>query len=413
MSEDEPPETSPALIDRWFPVAAVDDACRTPAGSGLNEKAIFTWFASRPIAQARAAVICSLLTEAGDDPDKETVALVERAIRTGNQDSLATIAARIAQVDGRPPVVLDCFSGRGIIPLEAARLGLRSVGIDLSPVAVLASRLLAEWPLCDWSKEPDVLFQVADDGDEDEEVTEAAPQLINVDAPVPEPKLIRDLRRFFAEVDRRVEEAVRDHYPRNADGSYPWGYLWATTIPCDGCRRRFPLVGSLVLRHPYAHTNDPGQSFRVVADRGAGTWHVVIEDGVPTGRPTMAPAPGKRGKSARCPFCDHPHSLDTVKTKGFANQFADAPLLAGDLSSVEVPGARGRTRRVARKVFRTLRTEEVEAAVKADPSKLARFGDLPPAPTEQIAPGNASTVDATGYGYRTFASLMVRCCSSP
>ena len=29
------------LIDRWFPVAAVDEACGTPAGSGLTEKAIF------------------------------------------------------------------------------------------------------------------------------------------------------------------------------------------------------------------------------------------------------------------------------------------------------------------------------------------------------------------------------------
>ena len=40
------------MIDRWFPVAAVDEACGTPMGSGRIEKAVFTWFASRPIAQA-------------------------------------------------------------------------------------------------------------------------------------------------------------------------------------------------------------------------------------------------------------------------------------------------------------------------------------------------------------------------
>ena len=55
-----------------------------------------------------------------------------------------------------------------------------------------------------------------------------------------DPKLIADLRRFFAEVGRRVEEAVAPYFPKNEDGTYPWGYLWAITIPCDSCRRRFP-----------------------------------------------------------------------------------------------------------------------------------------------------------------------------
>lgn len=390
-----------ALIDRWFPVGAVDDACGTPAGSGLNEKAIFTWFASRPIAQARAAVICSLLEQSGDEVDTATAALVERAIRTGAPDSLLEIAQRIPDRDGKRPVVLDCFSGRGIIPLEAARLGVRSVGIDVLPVAVLASRLLSDWALRDWSAEPSLVFAPGEDaGDEDDE-----PATL-LDLPAGEPKLIADLRRYFAEVDRRVEAAVRDHYPRNSDGTYPWGYLWATTMPCDNCKRRFPLVGSLVLRHPYKATNDPGQAFRITIDEGSGEWSVVIEDGLPTGRPTMAAAPGKRGKSARCPFCEHPHPLDTVKAKGFADQFEDAPLAAAELAAVEITDDRGRRRKIERKTFRTLRADEVDAALKADPEVLQGFGDLPASPQELIAPGNASTVDATGYGFRTFASLM-------
>ncbi len=63
--------TDPAarLIDTWFPCPEVDAAVGTPAGSGLSEKALFTWFASRPIAQARAAVLCSLLP---DTPDNRT-----------------------------------------------------------------------------------------------------------------------------------------------------------------------------------------------------------------------------------------------------------------------------------------------------------------------------------------------------
>lgn len=382
-----------ALIDSWFPVSSVDEACGTPAGSGLNEKAIFTWFASRPIAQARAAVLCSLLR---GDTDETVHALVDRAIRSGDESTLFDLASRINPTGGKPPVVLDCFSGRGIIPLEAARLGLKAVGTDLSPVAVLASRLLADYPLRDWSGEPDVAFLPPDEGDRSELLGSFEGQ----------PKLIRDLRNLFAEIGRRVQHAVSPHYPTNPDGTWPWGYLWATTIPCDSCRHSFPLVGSLVLRHPYIAVGDPGQHFQIDADRSTGKWTISVHDGVPSDRPTMSAAPGKKGKSARCPFCDHLHPLDTVKAKGIAGQYTDAVLIAADLYTVEVTDKRGRKRRIERKVFRTLRPEEVTAASNIDLKGLEKFGSLPAAPTERIADGNKDSVRGTGYGYTTWSSLM-------
>jgi adenine-specific DNA methylase len=389
------------LIEQWFPVAAVDEACGNPAGSGQNEKAIFTWFASRPIAQARAAVLCSLLREpaGGDDEARK---LVAEAVLRGAPDVLDALSQRIT-AEAVSPVVLDCFSGRGIIPLEAARLGLRAVGIDLSPVAVLASRLLAEWPLRDWSSEPDLTMPADASQADDEEEDEPEARLLVVET---EPKLIRDLRAFFAQVGLRLEQALTPCYPKNPDGTYPWGYLWAVTIPCDECHRRFPLVGSLVLRNPYRVTGDPGQSLEVGTE--GDRWVVHVHDGSPTGQPTMAAAPGRRGKSARCPFpeCRHVHPLDTVKAKGFAGQYEDAPLVAADLAKVQIIDTSGRKRSVERKTFRTLRDDERAAALGVDLSRLAPFGDLPAAPTEEIAPGNASTIDATGYGFRTFASLM-------
>jgi adenine-specific DNA methylase len=388
------------LIERWFPVAAVDEACGTPAGSGRNEKAIFTWFASRPIAQARAAVLCSLLPDTDEEGSPEVRRLVEDVVRTGNEDSLAALAALIPDVDGHRPVVLDCFSGRGIIPLEAARLGLRSAGTDLSPVATLASRLLADWPLRDWSSEPAVAF-----GDEAEPPPPQEHDTLFAQGDK-EPKLLRDLRCLFGEVGRRLSVATVSQYPSNPDGSQPWGYLWAITIPCDECTHRFPLVGSLVLRHPYDATNDPGQSFRIAADASTGTWSVVVHDGVPDGRPTHAAAEGRRGKSARCPFCGHLHPTESVKAKGFAGQYQDVPLAAADLATVAATNAQGRVRQVERKVFRILRPEEVDAALNVELATAAPFGELPAAPTEQIAPGNKDSVRGTGYGFTTWASLM-------
>lgn len=42
--------------------------------------------------------------------------------------------------------VYDPFSGGGLIPLEAQRLGLRAMGSDLNPVAVLIGKALVEFP---------------------------------------------------------------------------------------------------------------------------------------------------------------------------------------------------------------------------------------------------------------------------
>jgi adenine-specific DNA methylase len=359
------------MIERWFPVAAVDEAVRTPAGSGLSEKAIFTWFASRPIAQARAAVLTAMLP---DDPELRP--LVKLAIGSGDRSTLDRLAQWIvAEHGGRTPVVLDVFSGRGIIPLEAARLGLTTVGIDYSPVATLAGRLLADYPLRDWSNEPPIPFTDPEEG------------------PLPglEPRLVCDVRALLAEIGRRVAKAVARYYPRNPDGSFPWGYLWAITIPCDGCKRRFPLIGSFTLRHPYRRTDDPGQAFRlvVVGDK----WRVKVFDGTPDQAPTFSAPPGRTGKSARCPFCQHLHSTETVKQKGFSGQYRDAPLVAADLLG-------------AQKILRSLRADEFAAVDQVQLADVPSFGQLSGVPSEKIPAGNTDTVRASGYGYRTYGSLM-------
>ena len=371
---------NPRIIDAWFPCAAVDDACGGPAGSGKNEKAIFTWFASRPIAQARAAVATALL---GDQPGIRPV--IDAAVR-GDRDAIGKLAGAVgaSYPEGRP-VVLDVFSGRGILPLEAARLGATAVGLDLSPVATLAGRILADYPLRDWSEEPPLPWTL--------DTTAEAP-LFETGS---RPRLIADLEVFLGEVGRRVTAAVEPYYPRNPDGSFPWGYLWAVSIPCDGCGRRFPLLGSLILRHPYTRTTDAGQALRLVVD--GDDWRAEVADGLPDQAPTyssteLGDGRKRKGKSARCLFCQHPHSLETVKAKGFSNEYRDEILAAADVI--------GDTK----KVFRTLREVERQAAERVDLSSLEAFGPYSAVPDELIPAGNVHTVMASGYGYKTFGSLM-------
>ena len=362
------------LIDRWFPCAAVDVAVRTTAGSAKNEKAIFTWFASRPIAQARAAVLCALL------PDEHDLhPLVDAAVRTGDRSAISGLAKSIAALrPGTSPVVLDIFSGRGIIPLEAARFGATTVGLDLSPVATLAGRVLADYPLRNWPREPPAPF--------DRRSTDGS--LLSS----PEPQMVSDLRALLLDIGRRVQHAVKPYYPRNPDSSFPWGYLWAITMPCDGCQRRFPLVGSLTLRHPCRRTGDPGQAFRILTD--GDQWVPEVFDGVPDQTPTYSSLSGRKGKSARCSFCGHVHSLESVKAKGFGGEYQDIPLFAADTA--------GETK----KVFRALREDELKAAMNVELVDLAYDGSLSAVPEEPIPLGNVHTIQASGYGYRTYGELM-------
>ncbi len=51
----------PRIIERWFPCAEVSAASSKGWGSSNSETLIMSWFAKRPLAQSRAAVLCSLL----------------------------------------------------------------------------------------------------------------------------------------------------------------------------------------------------------------------------------------------------------------------------------------------------------------------------------------------------------------
>jgi adenine-specific DNA methylase len=150
-----------------------------------------------------------------------------------------------------------------MIPLEAARLGILAHGIDYSPVATLAGQLLADFPLQDWSDEPELA--ILDD--------DSPPSLLPG-------RLYDDVRKVLAEIGRRYNSTMSDLYP-TFNGERPWGYLWAITLPCQECGRRFPLTGSLVLRHAKPAKNDSGQSYRIDVDPNTGEFRATVHDGPP------------------------------------------------------------------------------------------------------------------------------------
>lgn len=375
------------MIERWFPCAEVSEASAAGWGTGNVEASLFPWFAKRPLAQARAAVICSLLPWP-DDPGEQTKlqSLVRRALvgsgvgKAGYDEAHSDVVAALADAYPDGPRLLDPFSGRGMIPLEAARLGVRAWGLDNSPVATVGGALLIDYPMRAWSDEPDLPF----DGYHQN----------------PLGLRLHDDVKFLVDLTaRRHEAAMGDLYPI-CGGVRPWGYLWAMTLPCQECERRFPLVGSLVLRHPIARIDDPGQSFRIVADHATSSFHVEVHEGPPGGMPSLAIPPGQsrhssKGKMAVCCFCQHSHPKSLCER--LAREFlAEDVLLAVADSNGD------------RKEFR-LPTEEERCAPTRASEELVREPDfapgLPARPSELIPNGNTWTIQPSVFGARTYGDL--------
>lgn len=377
------------MIERWFPTAEVSANSDTGWGSGNQERNLFTWFAARPTVQAKAAVICSILPWP-DSPDERTrLQSLVRDAMAGRYAAWEALRREISDHDDPSPMLLDPFSGRGMIPLESARLGLPGYGLDYLPVAVLASTLLTDYPFRDWSHEPELPYGT------DRTLT------------TPDARLIADVDRTLTEVGRRHRESLAPLYPAGVAGQ-PWGYLWAVSLPCQECGRRFPLFGKAELRGMRTSTRrgrtivDPGQSFYVDADRGSGQWAVVIHEGPPSRAPTLVSAvdaAGRKipGKSAVCAFCSHVHPLQVHRRLTNEGLGEDQLLVVAEHDAD------------TGKVFRPPSDADFDAVANASAALAAEtsFSPLIPAvPNEEIAPGNNNIIGPSIYGARTYGDFM-------
>ncbi|MDE0136685.1 MAG: hypothetical protein OXM54_17825 [Acidimicrobiaceae bacterium] len=378
------------MIERWFPCAEVSEHSAKGWGTGFTEKSLFTWFASRPLAQAKAAVICSLLPWPEDD-EVEQERLKDLVVKAmgGYDEANAELRAELAKHYLNGARVCDPFSGRAMIPLEAARLGVQAWGIDYSPVATLAGMLLADYPLRDWDDEPALPFDGYTDSPDDRLMDD------------PEPRLLRDVRFVLDLVGKRYSEAMGEFYPL-VNGKRPWGYVWAVTLPCGNCAGRFPLTGSLKLRNPNSNKQDPGQSYKIVADPAVGTFRTVrtfrteVHDGHPTGQPTLVKGGGRSGKTGVCCFCQHAHPAETLKRMMSDGLRGDAMLVVADLD----PDIGKRYREPSEADIAAL--EGVDEALAGE----APFGPgLPAVPHEPMDPGLSRFIGPVNYGYRSWGEL--------
>lgn len=151
------------------------------------------------------------------------------------------------------PKVFDPFAGGGAIPLEAARLGCRSYGNDLNPVAHIIQKGSVEFPQkygkpITYSK--------------DEFVKRYGREALgnwcreegkHIDAPGLK---ITILNRLAFDVDfyarkmlAMAEKEIGKYYPASQDGKKPVAYYWARVATCSNpsCKAEVPLLRQFYL----------------------------------------------------------------------------------------------------------------------------------------------------------------------
>jgi putative DNA methylase len=254
------------LIEEWLPAAAIGVECMRERGSAsalAPTTFLHVWWARRPLAASRAAVLASVLPAdfpretferllGFGRPSQELVAIRE-LMNTGVQVEggfgavrafKAPIRARdveaahaaATRIWGHLPTVMDPMSGGGSIPLESARLGFPTLANEYNPVACSVLEATLDYP-----------FRLG-------------------------PKLADRARHWGREWEKRVGARIGRFFPKET-GANVQAYIFARTIPCPTTGHMTPLV-------PDWHLLKPKGGIPIVAkpvvDKTAGTWTTEI-----------------------------------------------------------------------------------------------------------------------------------------
>ncbi len=255
------------------------------------------WWARRPLAACRAVIFASLVDDPEDCPDEFPTEEAQRAERQrlhelikrlvkwesssdGNllAEARYEIARSVARSNGEtaptaPDDVLDYlnrqakpiydpFCGGGSIPLEAQRLGLRAVGSDLNPVAVLITKALIELP-------PKLANQPPVNPDADPMGLtigkgKRAKQVLWRGAS----GLADDVRYYGRKMREMAWERIGHLYPKaklpDGDEATVIAWLWARTVPCPNpaCGVAMPLLKTFQLSKKSKYWINPATDFQ-------------------------------------------------------------------------------------------------------------------------------------------------------
>lgn len=151
------------------------------------------------------------------------------------------------------PKVFDPFAGGGAIPLEAARLGCKSYGNDINPVAHIIQKGGLEFP----QKFGKPIVYSYDEfkknyGENSLEKIPFPDRIIEdgeISAILIPNRLSFDVAFYAEKLIKMVEEDVDHLYPRGKNGKKPIAYYWVKVGTCTNptCQAKVPLLKQFYL----------------------------------------------------------------------------------------------------------------------------------------------------------------------
>jgi adenine-specific DNA methylase len=343
---------------------------------------LHVWWARRPLTAARAAVLGSLLPAdfprdvferllGFGRPGAELVRIrrlmdagvripggfgAGRAFSRGLPDrDLERAHAAMQALWGSEPAVIDPMAGGGSIPLEAARLGVKSLANEYNPVACSVLEATTDYP-----------FRFG-------------------------PGLVEKARHWGREWLKRIEPRLAAFFPKRRDGLVH-AYIYARTVPCPDTGYETPLVPDWSLLKPKGGIQIVAQP---LVDKDAGTWAVrVREVGESRGQLRAAPTPTyKKGKAISL-FSGNVIPADYIKAKAQAGEMGSRlyavavktpqglkfePPEQRDLDAIEAAGAelaKHRARWERENVIPTERYPEVSSDPRPKLYGMPRWTDM-------------------------------------
>ena len=376
------------FIEDSFPVKEVSEISAKEKNIRHGHiSTLHIWWARRPLASSRATNYAALIPapESPEEWDKTRQFIIKLTKWENSLDPISLDKARrdiLKTNGGKPPKVLDPFSGGGSIPLEALRLGCEAHAVEYNPVAVLILKCTLEYPQ-KYGKP--VKRKVKDElGNEIEK--EINP-------------LLEDVKKWGNWVLEEAKKEIGKFYPKDEDGSVPIGYIWTRTIPCQNptCGAEIPLMRQFwlakknnkkVALYPYVEGKEV--KFKIVGD-----GYEKMPDGFDPSKGTVSRA------IAVCPVCGYTVDDKTTR-KLFQERKAGEKLVAVVLHK---PGEAGKKYRLATekdlKVFK-----EAEMYLKEKREKLMEEWGIDPVPDEEMNTKDPNTVAGRGYGFTKWGDLF-------
>tara|TARA_R110001592_G_scaffold325782_6_gene606385 strand:- start:15327 stop:18389 length:3063 start_codon:yes stop_codon:yes gene_type:complete len=315
------------------------------------------------------------------DAENELYGLADRHLATKEvQAKEEVLQQAIDSFQDKMPKVFDPFAGGGAIPLEAARLGCKTYGNDINPVAHIIQKGSLEFPqkygkpITYSNAEFTKLYgeKAFQEKIPNEWKTYSAGSSIGVRIPN---RLSFDVEYYAKKLLSDTEKEIGYLYPADDRGNKPIAYYWAYEGNCSNptCKAKVPLIKQFYL------VNKPDKKVHLKPIISANEISFEIRKGTITDETWI------QRKNLKCPVCGNITDIKELKRQFIAKE-PNKRLIA-----VVIDGVNSKDYRLPNK-------KEIEV-VNSIPSISSK-------PLEKMPKGNNRDLHCMGWGVELWSDMF-------